>query len=244
MRREFRAPIRTPDSVRQKYGAILINYGCSTAPSWDNPIAYRWINHPDAVNRAANKILTFKTLAPAVNLPEWTTSKETAQQWLANGHIVYARTKIRSSSARGLIVVEPGQVLPNAPLYTKRFRTGREYRIHVVDTACLVVQKRPMSREKLDLAGLERADSKVRNIHTGWVYSSEIDKPPAPTLNILRSAAVAATKKLGLDYGAADIMYSPKWDEYVVLEVNSAPVMSNTLTQSFYINELKQLIKG
>ena len=122
--------IKHKNSKFRPKGKVVINWGSSTLP--DNIEANAIIlNGTAGVQRAANKLSTFKTLDGVVSIPEWTESRHVACEWVNAGHKVFCRTKLTGNSGEGIVIAENPEEVVEARLYTKWSRIKNEYRIHV-----------------------------------------------------------------------------------------------------------------
>lgn len=78
--------------------------------------------------------------------PEYTFDRGTANSWVSDGHVVFARTLTRASEGKGIVVAETVDQLVNAPVYTKYMKKKREFRVHIFkDKIVQVVEKRKRS---------------------------------------------------------------------------------------------------
>jgi len=191
----------------------------------------QWINRPDAVEGSRNKVGTFNFLQKAgVSHVPYTTTKEVAQGWLKNGKTVFARTATGQAGS-GIKVVEPGQDLPEAPLYTQYVKKKKEFRVHVFNDKAIFVQEKRKKR------GAE-ADLLVRSHKRGWVFCiKDIIEP-----NGLRELGVAAVRAGGLDFGGVDIIYNEHYNKLYVLEINSAPGIEASSLNA-YVEEILNYVK-
>jgi glutathione synthase/RimK-type ligase-like ATP-grasp enzyme len=206
---------------------IAINWGRSSSPDWSSKGRCRIINQFDRVKIASNKLETFNVLSAAGNvcIPEYTTDRNVALQWLTNGILVVCRTKLNGHSGAGIVLASREEDLPdNCPLYVKYIKKVAEYRVHVAFGKAIDVQHK---RKLVDYRGT--VDYAVRNHHTGWVYCREGVEVTDP----LKEQAVAACLCLGLDFGAVDIIYNRYHDTYTVLEVNTAPGLEGTSIENY-----------
>lgn len=182
-----------------------------------------WVNGPEPVRVASNKILTFQALERAgVRHVPYTTSKEVAQTWLAEGSIVFARTPTGQSGSGITIVRPPARDLPTLPLYTKYVRKQKEFRVHVMRGEVIDVQQK-RKRNGIDNGGL------IRNLANGWIFAHENTVEPAE----LRPLGIAAVSALELDFGAVDIIWNERQNRCYVLEVNTAPGLSQTTCDKY-----------
>lgn len=222
---------RSKGDKRFKLSTRIINWGNSNLNVSSQRI--KVYNNPEAVAIASNKLKCFQTLS-RYNVPvvEWTTSKTTAEEWVDENTAVYARQKLSASSADGLVVVQYGDRMPNAPLYTKGFNRSHEYRVHIVNGKVIDYTK----KKKRD--GTE-SNSLIKNLDNGWVFCREnVTLPP-----LVAAASLAAVRCIGLDFGAVDILYREREQQARVLEINTAPGLEGT-TLIKYTEEFKKLINS
>lgn len=176
---------------------------------------------------ASNKLNTFRALESAgVSHVPFTDDQAVAREW----DCIVCRRTLTGHSGEGISIVERGTEIPRVPLYTKYIKKAMECRIHVFNGKVIDAQ---VKRKRRDLPKDFEADTKVRNIHTGWVYCRE-DFTPDDRVKALAIAAVAA---VGLDFGAVDIIFNQHYNEYYVLEINTAPGLEGT-TLTNYVKEI------
>lgn len=234
---------RVRDSGRYtpKRNDVVCNWGNGHVPSWlatASARGVRILNNPNAVNIAGNKLSTFQTLQRAnVAIPEFTTSRSVAQQWLNDGERVVERHNLRGSSGEGIRIVSMNDEdteaeLQNAPLYTKFIPKTAEYRVHIFNGEMIdFVQKKRISSERRD----DTYNPYISSMEHGWVFT-RTEVPEVPSVIRLAKAAVSA---LGLDFGAVDIITFE--GRAYVLESNSAPGLAgNTLIK--YGNALRRFM--
>lgn len=207
-------------------GDTVINWGASTPPKWQQGLESvgKFINHPDSVAKAINKVYAFKTMVNAgVRTPEFTTQYEVAQQWVDDEDLVVCRTKVKGHSAEGIVLFSAehnfGEQLPLAPLYTKYRKKAEEYRVHVVNGDVIDV-----SQKRLRTGLPNKPDYRVRNHGGGWVYARIGIVVPVDVYNQARGAISA----LGLEFGAVDLGWNNHYKQATVYEVNSAPGLTGT----------------
>lgn len=204
----------------QYKGDFIINWGGSTGPNLK--VGQTILNHPLAVARAIDKYRAFCFLREAkVSHVPFTSVKAEAQQWLDDGSMVFARTT-NGHGGKGITVVNPGEIIPDAPLYTKYIKKSKEYRVHVFDDEILDVT------EKRKKAGVD-ANPLIRNHANGWVFCRQnIEEPEG-----LQQLALAAIAAVDLDFGAVDIIYNKHYNQLYVLEVNTAPGLEGTTLEKY-----------
>jgi hypothetical protein len=201
-----------------------INWGRGDWPHWKQEVV-KFLNSPDAVIKAINKVTSFRFFDKSkVPHAPWTTTVKTAQEWLEKGNTVFVRKETEGKDAAGIELVQPGQVLPNAPLYTMYVPVVREYRVHVMNGECFY------SNVKTEGArNAKNGRSKIiRSGSYGW-YFSHMDNLPEESVC---KAAVMAVEALGLDFGGVDVGITDAGDP-VVYEVNTAPEMGPNTTAAY-----------
>lgn len=244
--RLLRAVQYSPEGKPPPAGTKLINWGCSVAPLWlDNAV---WINKPSAVNCAVHKSMTFTALTEAeVPCLEWTGLPPVALGWLDEGSRVFARLTETGRGGEGIVVVEPGQALPKAPLYTRGFRKTHEYRVHVFNGKAIdVVQKKKTTQE----TGRNTVKH-IRSYNNGWVFCHEdLDCDVGDYRAGLEAIGVRAVAALGLDFGAVDVLVRDRegrrgeWSRKVVVcEVNTAPNITAPTTLQAYLTAIEECIR-
>ena len=149
----------------------------------------------------------------------FTTDKEVVQQWLQDGHTVFARTLTRASEGKGIVVLSDESPIVVAPVYTQYRKKKREYRVHVFkDQVVHVLEKRKKVGYEKD------RDTRIRNTANGYVFCSENVVEPEG----IRELALKAAKVTNSDFKGVDIGFNEKLNELFVIEVNSAPGIQGT----------------
>lgn len=208
----------------------VINYGSSSLP--EEVLKCRVINSPEAVSKAANKLIAFKAMAEhGVATPRFTESPEEASGWQVD---VVLRHKLNGHSGEGIEIVDGDhREMPEAPLYVEYIKKKQEYRIHVFMGEVIDVQRKA---RKMDVPD-EEVNWQVRNLEGGFIYAREgVELGEEPRLQ-----ALAAVEALGLDFGAVDVIWNERGDEYYVLEVNTAPGLTGTTLEK-YVEALKEVV--
>lgn len=170
-----------------------------------------------------DKIAQFRRFSEAgVSCPNWTTNADDVAG--LGSKTVFARTLVNSTNGRGIVEFEVGAAIPRAPLYTAYIPKKAEYRFHVFAGRVIDVQQKRKKR------GFENErDTRVRNLHNGYVYCRDGVNPPAGAADL----AVAAVASLGYQYGAVDLIYNEKQNKCFVLEVNSRPGLMGTTLKNY-----------
>jgi glutathione synthase/RimK-type ligase-like ATP-grasp enzyme len=178
------------------------------------------INHPrntrnECRNMAQNKLYTLRVLADqGLSTVPWTTELDIAQEWSK----VICRHTLTGHSGQGIEIWDKDTTpIPIAPLYTKYVKKTFECRIHVYNRSVIDAQIKKKER------GAE-ANTLIRNHQTGWVYCREGYEPTEECKDL----AIKAVAALELDFGAVDLIYNQHYNQYYILEVNTAPGLTGT----------------
>lgn len=218
----------------------IINWGATPDRFPAKLLTAQVINHPDAVAVAVDKLKSFNAFKAAnVSTPEFTSDKAQAIEWLEAGHDVFARTQLRASSGRGIHIMDhehPDTWEVTAPLYVKYVKKQDEYRIHVVRGQVIDMQRKGLRAE---FQNNQNVNWKIRNLANGFVFSRDI-ATGRPVPQIVKDVGVASVAALGLDFGAADVIYQRQSNRAYVLEVNTAPGLEGQTVTS-YANALATL---
>lgn len=211
----------------------VINWGSSKLP--DEVQKCQVINKPSQVNICTNKLQFFQYISVGVEegleiiIPDWTTNPEQVLKWVADGHVVCARTILNGHSAQGLVLIEKPENFVKAPLYTLYVPKKHEFRVHVVAGKVIDVQRKAKKNDA------EKVDWRIRNLANGFIYAREgFDVPES-----VKSQALLAIAAVGLDFGAVDIIWNEKHDKAYVLEINTAPGLMGT-TLELYSEAFKE----
>jgi glutathione synthase/RimK-type ligase-like ATP-grasp enzyme len=217
-------------------GKTVINWGSSNLPE-SLLSAGRIINKPLAIKLNCDKLAFFKRM-PEFLIPEWTDNKQTASQWLTEGHTVVSRAILNGHSGEGITLTSglpqpaignslegASETIPNAPLYTKYFKKKDEYRVHIVDGVVIDVQQK---KRKTDVSD-DSVNWKIRNLAGGFIYAREGVAPPEQVTDV----ALQVHSCTGLDFGAYDIIFNATASKAICLEVNCAPGLSGSTIELY-----------
>lgn len=242
--------IKREGSKFKPKGKTIINWGSSDLPALYG--VARVLNTPDKIARATNKLAFFRLMEQAGlndDVVKWTTSHSDVQDWLNEGGVVVARTKLTGHSGEGIELVEGvAAEIPEAPLYTLYTPKKHEFRIHCVRTQ--ILGQPGSGAYALDIFDIQRkarksdvpdedVNWKVRNLGGGFIYAREGFTLP----DVVKDVALRIFEATGLDFGAVDIIYNEKHNRAYALELNTAPGLSGT-TLNNYVTMLKELIDG
>jgi len=116
-------------------------------------------------------------------------------------------------SGHGIIVVSPGERLPDAPLYVQYVKKESEYRLHVMRGHVFDAQRKIRDPQR------EPTNWQIRSHDNGFIFAREgLRVPPDVTAQAIKALAVS-----GLDFAAVDVLWNAKSEIAYVLEVNTAP---------------------
>lgn len=209
----------------------VINWGSSELPS--EVMKCTVLNKPNSVTFVTNKLEFFKHQSSFESaLPRlipWTESKQEAQDWLTKGYTVVVRKLLTSHSGNGIVIVQEGGALPDAPLYTQYVPKSQEFRIHFMKGEVIDKQKKIRDPAK------EPMDWKVRSHSNGFIFIREGVEVPSDVLEQSRRSFTASN----LDFGAVDVIWNNKYQKAYVLEINSAVGLEGQTIES-YANAFKK----
>lgn len=205
----------SPINLRNQY---VINWGCSQITRTLNNA--RILNSTEAIQRSINKLSAFAVMEEAdVNVPDFTELRADAEQWIRDGRKIVCRTKLSSYGGDGIVIAETVEQLVDAPLYVRYVPKEHEYRIHVMNGEAFFIQRKA---RKLDVPD-DRVNWRVRNLEGGFIYANQ----DVEVSQEVRDMAVLAVSSLGLDFGAVDLLVTPRGKVFV-LEVNTACGLAGT----------------
>lgn len=223
--------LRAFGQYKYKPNHYIINWGNSTLPMWDCE-EVTWANSPESIGVAQNKLATFNQFSEVGIAHPWY-AVDSADLTFGKGQMYFARTKLKSHSGNGIVVITKPEEIVQAPMYTRYIKKKQEYRVHVVTGKVIDFQEK---RKVTGWTESENYSTLIRNKHTGWVYCRE----EAVLDDRCAQLAIDAVSALKLDFGAVDIIYNEYLDTFYCLEVNTAPGIEGT-TLTSYINSFKVL---
>lgn len=218
---------------RPRRDDVIINWGNTNPPPLPRgPLGvrqYLYLNEPDDIVRAANKLSFFQLLTEQACgdiIPKWWTDRAAIPD---GAFPVVCRTVLNGHSGRGIVIANNRDELVAAPLYTKYVKKQSEFRIHCaedyLDRGRLIIseQQKRRSREVSD----DAVNWQIRNHQNGFIYARDNVVVPDGVTTAARRAFVAT----GLDFGAVDVIYNEREGRAYVLEINTAPGLEGqTLT--------------
>lgn len=243
-----RINITDDETKLNNYNSIGICWGRSKGQDLYNNI----YNRPFAIKNCVNKDRTYSILSlHSLPIPEFTLSKEVGFNFIKNGGCVI-RHLVNGKGGEGVEVVldtnkyKSALMFPDAPLFTKFFDKTHEARYHVFSDEILqIVEKKRMGAIKREANNILELNPHVRNYANGWVLVKN-DINPALNMVNLKSTAILAIKKMGLLFGAVDMMVklNDQGDllDYAITEINTAPGIEGS-TLELYTDRMSDFIK-
>ena len=172
-------------------------------------------------------------LSGKVAIPPYTTEKSVAEEM--EGDVV-CRTLIRSHSGKGIVIrnKESGEPLPDAKLYVRYIKKKDEYRVHVINGEVVAVHRKARLSDVPD----EDVNWKIRNRGNGFTYARNEDREYPEQV---REIGLKAIEAIGLDFGAADVIWNEHHKTAYVLEINTAPGLAGELVD-IYAEKLGEML--
>lgn len=219
---------------RPRLGDTVINWGSTADLRFDQATI---MNPPELVRIAGNKLSFFQYVfgpesqGGVPRIPDFTTDRVEAQNWLNRGHIIVCRMSLTGHSGHGIIIVSGQDTLPEAPLYVKYVKKDSEYRVHIFDREVIDLQRKVRDPDR------EPLDWKVRSHSNGFIFQRNNINVPQDVLEQARRAFVVS----GLDFGAIDVIWNRNEQQAYVLEINTAPGLEGSTVPN-YANAFRRLI--
>lgn len=195
------------------------------------------INHPQNTKLLSCKKRFFNAIPEETRgfIPAFTSDPQVAISWDSD---IVVRATTTGSGGAGITVVEAGNVVPQAPLFTRYQKKTHEYRLHILGGEIKEIQRKVFvkSDEKP-----EPDDWRIRNHTFGFIFQTEAECPAA-----VSEAALAVFKCFqGLDFAALDVIYHKPSNVALVLEGNTAPGLEGprvAIYGDYLINKYKELM--
>jgi glutathione synthase/RimK-type ligase-like ATP-grasp enzyme len=199
---------------------VLVNWGTQKVVGVGDA---KVLNPVAAIGIAANKLFAFTAFAGEnIDTVPWTANKAIAQEWQDKGNTVVVRNVLTGHSGNGILIIEEGEVIPDAPLYTRYVFKTKEFRVHATQTEVIDTQRKVRDPD------VEPLSWKVRSHANGFIFQRNNIEPNEARDKL----AMASVKALSLDFGAVDIIEDKKGKLYV-LEVNTAPGLEGQTVEAY-----------
>ena len=120
-------------------------------------------------------------------------------------------------AGNGIKLIHPNQDEYDPAILTTKFIEGDEYRVYFAYGKVLGTAK----KEKL----FDKAHPWIKTPSNGWGYSLIYQEPVENLFAIFEDGVQEISKKIGLKYGAVDLIVEKDTNIVYVLETNSAPCL-------------------
>lgn len=219
---------RTGSRFVPRNGDVIINWGSSSCPDYEPA---RVLNRRESIINAANKLTAFLLFAEGgVETPPFFTNYDSIPREDESRRFV-ARGSLTGHSGAGITIGTRDEIRRDVHLYTAYIPKEQEYRVHVVGSSVVFVQRKARRRD------CDNPNWDVRNLAGGFVFVAA-ESPPEGTGEL----SVRAVRALGLDFGAVDVILGRDGKLYV-LEVNTACGLEQR-TADKYAAALKEIINA
>lgn len=220
---------------------VILGWGCSKV---SGVYPCRFFNKPESITNSANKIKMLDCFSKyGIKTYTYIHSKSeisTIKSFWEDPRDNVCRTLVNSHSGNGIVIRKSNELVVPASLYTKFESYEYEQRLFIVDNRIVdTVQKKKMSSEKLENNNIT-FDPNIKSNKNGWVYArNNIQDTPSIVLN----HALESINAVGLDYGSVDVSFTDS-NNFVVIEVNSTPGLSNQTTIKLFTTAIKEMINA
>lgn len=205
--------------------SLLINWGSSSIPIRYQENVYKTLNLPYIVDTCIDKKKFFNALQyTEVSIPEFTSSRTEAENFIRDGHTILIRYILKGRGGRGIRICNNINDLGDAPLYVVYKKKKREYRVHVFNNEILFTQIKAKRR------GANQVNYQIQNLQNGFIYARYLEEEVP---ECVKDQALMAVEKIGLDFGAVDVIYNRHYNRAYVLEINTAPGLDNSTSQIY-----------
>lgn len=206
-------PFKTGERKYTEYD-LVINYGCNRKLTTNAKI-----NSATAVARCIDKFSTFSLLSKYnIPVPQYTLDKNVAALWPC----VVVRAEKDGAMNAGMEYCYPkGKAarIPDAELYTEYYDHKKEFRVVVLKNAIIACYEKVREGEE-------------------WMFYERSYQYLQP----VQQACLDAAAVLKIDYVGFDVLVN-KENEFVILEANSAPIITEDVMKAFR-RIIKKMEKG
>jgi glutathione synthase/RimK-type ligase-like ATP-grasp enzyme len=205
---------------------LVINWGASPKRWNVKGFGFTIWNNPNAVAQCVNKTKFFSLCnsygSEAPRIPEWTTTASVAKEWLTKGSCVIGRKLVEGMGGDGIVIMEKTIDFEECRLYTKYVPKKLEFRLYMVGTKIVDVCRKARNLDETP------ANWKIRSRANGFIFVhyDEADLPADVIKQVQKAMQIT-----GLDFGGIDVIYNETQEKAYVLEVNTAPWLSESIAQ-------------
>lgn len=213
-------------TFKGKQGSFILNWGAGTGVYNAKTGDATLLNPPEVIDVAVNKLAYFDQMdgPRGPRTPYWTTSKRTVKQWLEDGEVVVARTRLEGCKGDGIVVMKKPLDFVPAPLYTVKVDNVAEYRVYMFNDEVLDYRRKQ---------GKAKDDMLVGDGIEFVIDNNEL--PPDVIVQVQKAA-----KRLKLTTQGLDIIWDGK--KAYVLETNTAPYLGIQVANK-YAKRLEKFVQ-
>ena len=213
---------------------MIVNWGMTAKKSFftGNSNHYKFLNHPERVKLCNDKIRFFEHVkGSSVRVPDYTVDLEQAMKWLDEGAIVLGRSSRGSGGNDIKFFDKDPEEFVESDFFSKYKKKKEEYRIHIFNDRIICSQKKVLREfdDNGDPVDKSLVDFRIRNHTHGFIFQKHNIDPPADVIDQAR----AAIEKVGLAFGAVDVIWNEYEKKAYVLEVNTAPGLEGTTVKAY-----------
>lgn len=242
----FRA-IKSLASIRKRFkkGDSLIRWGTTRRRERDNLFSRNGgmvLNSAESILRNTNKLNSLYLFRKAgLNISKIWTDKHSIDIFPVLG-----RDK-NHTGGKDIVIIEGSSLkkyndyskIPNKDFYVEFLRSKTEYRVHVFNEEVIRVTKKVFRGHDKDGAYVEEKGV-IKNDTFGWGHSHiELDE----VSDDIKDASIKATKAIGLNFAAIDLLVGSSDGKPYILEANSSPRL-NTIGLEIYVDKISELFKN
>jgi hypothetical protein len=220
----------------RKLGFVCESWFSSHTETFDNDVVVRWgnsglhesvelrrrefknvINKAGAIRLNCHKKEALLKIAEVADIPKIFEVKVPD-----NISVVYRPQE--HSGGRGFNVIKGPFEIDSCYYATEYIKTDIEYRVWFAGNETLCAKRVPLSST---IVGMYPCRSQW-----GYSFCKEVPK-------VLHDKTLLAAQKIGLELGAADVLFHGK--KYYFLELNSAPTIDTSKLKAFYTRNIKKV---
>lgn len=212
-----------------KKNHLIINWGSVFYPPGSKE--EQIINPHSKILDVRNKLLFFQKVSDKARCVPWTTDIQQAEVWNKKSTVV-CRMSLTGQGGSGILLVRPEGQVPEAPLYTRYISKDMEFRVHIIDGEVIDTVRKIRNPDQ------EPRNWKIRSHDNGFIFVRNGFETPQDVQVQAKAAFVASE----LDFGAVDVLWNNSKQKAYVLEINTAPGITNTSVTN-YTEALRRLVE-
>lgn len=222
-----------------QHGDVLVNWGASDIDKWMYQRVDPEKDKITVLNRdvsvTIDKRIFFDRCEGMYAVPKAITFKkgasrlDMARSMIEKGVLSYpvlCRVKVKGKDGEGIVIAKSAKELVDAPLYVQLEEKSAEYRVHVGrnrdgSTSIIGVQQKFLPN------GVKAEDRVLRTTSSGCYFVWTKDGEPVKVPDQVSLAAMNVFDRFPeLTFGGLDVIYDKARDRAFVVEINSAPEMT------------------